>query len=74
MNKTFKSKWMQEIRMDLEIKEALNEMCKRGYLKKDKKGYVDSDRTKFLLNKGKNRQEIAEILDKEYKRRKQCIK
>jgi len=50
-----------------ELKEALEELVKRNYLKKTAKGYMDSDRVTFLLKSGKTRKQIAFILNKEVK-------
>lgn len=47
-----------------EVKDALNELVKRGYLKRTKGGYIDSDKVTTLLKKGKTRKQIAKILDK----------
>jgi hypothetical protein len=53
-----------------DLLKALEELRDKGYLKKTKKGWVDSDRTKELLKEGKSRKEISKILDREYKRNK----
>lgn len=50
---------------DKELKDALDELVKDNFLKKTNKGYIDSDRVKELLKKGKSRKEIASILKKE---------
>lgn len=52
------------------IHKALNEMVKLGYLKKDKKGWKDSDQVTSLLKKGKTRKQIAELLEKEAKNKR----
>jgi hypothetical protein len=50
-----------------EVEEGLQELVRKGYLKKTKKGYIDSDRVTIMLNEGKTRKQISQILDKEVK-------
>jgi aldehyde:ferredoxin oxidoreductase len=47
---------------------GLRELVRKGYLKRDKKGWVDSDEVKSLLKKGKSREQIAKILERKYKK------
>ena len=47
-----------------EVEKELEVCVKKGYLKKTKKGYIDSDRVIKLLKEGKTRYEISEILEK----------
>ena len=49
-------------REELEVEKALNKMVKMGYLKKTKRGYMDSDYVKSMLKKGKTREEIDKLL------------
>jgi outer membrane protein assembly factor BamE (lipoprotein component of BamABCDE complex) len=46
-----------------EVEDCLKDMVKAGYLKKTKKGWMDSDRVTAMLKEGKTRQQIAKILD-----------
>ena len=45
-----------------EVVAALQELIKKGLIKKTKEGYIDSEETKKLLKEGKTRKEIREII------------
>lgn len=47
-----------------EIKEVLNKLVQKGYLKKIKDKYMDSNRVTSLIKQGKTRKEISKILEK----------
>jgi hypothetical protein len=48
---------------DKEILRELDEMVRKGYLKRTSKGFIDSDEVTALLKKGKTRKEIKKILE-----------
>jgi hypothetical protein len=53
-----------------DVKLALDEMVRKGYLKKTKKGYIDSDEVTDLLKQGKTRNDINKMLKKRNKNEK----
>lgn len=61
-----------------EVTDALDNLVRRGFLKKVKHygedAYTDSDRTRELLNNGFSRKEIALILDSEFESKEEALR